>query len=52
MLWSEGGVGGQNRIDLSFCIFPCFKAFGGPVSTKSAIVTPLLCASVLVETQS
>ena len=24
-----GGVGGQNRVDLSFCVFPCFAVFGG-----------------------
>ena len=23
-------VGGQNRVDLSFCVFPCFAVFGGP----------------------
>ena len=28
------GVGGYRRVDLSFCVFPCFAVFGGPKIPK------------------
>ena len=46
-----GGGGGQKRVDLSFCVFPCFAVVGVPMypeavknSTKMSLSYPLLCA--------
>ena len=46
-------VGVQNRVDLSFCLFPCFAVFGGPkinkllgkATRKVSLSHPFLCAS-------
>ena len=48
-----GDCGGQNRADLSFCVFSCFVVFGGPqlprcwekTARTVSLSRPSLCAS-------
>ena len=54
----EGGCGGVNRVDLSFCVFPCFAVFGGlkiprcwkkKTARKVSLSRPFLCVPQMLK---